>query len=72
LPVFIAFVAGDIDQDLHAGDFADGLEDVDRAAGVRAEGQFRIPVGKTDEGQATRIMNLKSSENSSVFLFKTL
>ena len=54
-PVFIAFVAGDVDQDLHAGGFADGLKHVDRAANVRVKGQFRLFVGEADKGLGTEV-----------------
>jgi len=49
-PVFIAFVAGDVDQDFDAGGFANGLKHIDRAADIGVKGQFRLVVGKADEG----------------------
>ena len=54
-PVFIAFVAGDVDEDLDTRGFADGLEDVDRAADIRVEGHFRFVVGEADKGLGGKV-----------------
>jgi len=53
--VFIAFVGGDVDQDLDAGGFADGLEDVDRTANVGVEGQFRFVIGEANDGLGCQV-----------------
>ena len=55
LPVFIAFVAGDVDQDFNAGGFTDGLKDVDRAADVGIKGQFRLFVREADKGLGSQV-----------------
>ena len=55
LLVFIAFVAGDVDQDFDTGGFTDGFKYVDRAADVRVEGHFRFVVGEADKGLGGKV-----------------
>ncbi len=54
-PVFIAFIAGDVDQDFDTRCQANGLKNVDRAADVRVEGHFRLVIGEADEGLGSQV-----------------
>ena len=54
-PVFIAFVAGDVDQNFDAGGFADGLKHIDSTADICVEGQFRLLVGEADDGLGSEV-----------------
>ena len=54
-PVFIAFIASDVNENFDAGSFADGLKYIDCAADIRIKSQFRFFERETDEGLGSKV-----------------